>query len=139
MSKNRLIKHILLASPCFVAFQYIFSRLAYRALTGSQAEVGAEPGKHMISQMPRIMLTPSAVMKTAVPTTGDRLIYWDQAMPGFGLQVTADNHRSYVYQYRALGISRRVVLDGSFLAYEAKRDEERNKKNGARSRDNTLA
>jgi integrase len=88
--------------------------------------------------MPRIKLTPGAVKNAAAPMSGDRLIYWDEAMPGFGLCVTADSHRSYVYQYRAAGVSRRMVLDGSFLAYEAKREEERNK-NGGRNNRNSQA
>lgn len=30
----------------------------------------------------------------------DREFYWDRALPGFGLQVTANGHRSSIVQYR---------------------------------------
>jgi integrase len=69
--------------------------------------------------MPRLKLSPKA--KTPPPTEGDRLIYWGEKLPGFGLMVTAGDHRSYVYQYRCHGRSRRMTLDGSFLRFEAAR------------------
>jgi hypothetical protein len=45
------------------------------------------------------------------PQTGDRAIYWDIGLPGFGLMVTKSGHRSYCVQYRTLrGESRRMHL-----------------------------
>ena len=37
----------------------------------------------------RVKLTPSYVTKAPEPAKGDRVIYWDQERPGFGLIVTA--------------------------------------------------
>jgi hypothetical protein len=75
--------------------------------------------------MPRIKLTASEATKAALPEGGDRIIYWDTGLSGFGLVVTAGGHRSYVYQYRAHGISRRLTLDGAFLRYETARTKHR--------------
>jgi integrase len=38
--------------------------------------------------------------KAKVEPGAARTIYWDDALPGFGLMVTAAGHRSYVVQYR---------------------------------------
>lgn len=44
----------------------------------------------------------------------DRIIYWDEGRPGFGLMVTAAGKRSFVFQYRnAKGESRRASLSGT--------------------------
>ncbi len=51
----------------------------------------------------------------------DRKFTWDADLPGFGLQTTSAGHKSYVYQYRAGTISRRMKLDGSWFRYEAAR------------------
>jgi hypothetical protein len=53
-----------------------------------------------------------------------RTTYWDAGMPGFGLMVTANGHRSYVVQYRAAGRSRRMHLKEG-LALRAARNEAR--------------
>ena len=64
----------------------------------------------------RTKLTPGFV-KTATAIDGkDRTIFWDQAMSGFGLMVTAAGSRSYVVQYRAGRSSRRLTIDGMLLA-----------------------
>jgi integrase len=51
----------------------------------------------------------------------DREFTWDASLPGFGLQRTKTGHESYVYQYRAGSISRRMKLDGSWFRHEAQR------------------
>jgi integrase len=66
----------------------------------------------------REKLTPAFVKDAAPPTKGDRMVYWDTAMPSFGLMVTKTGARSFVYQYRnALRQGRRMTwavrLDGS--------------------------
>lgn len=55
-------------------------------------------------------LTPAFVLNAKRPDKGDRIIYWDQALPCFGLMVTAKGHKSFVVQYRAKGKSRRLTL-----------------------------
>ena len=51
----------------------------------------------------------------------DRQFNWDSDFPGFGLQTTATGHKSFVYQYRAGSVSRRMKLDGGWFRYEAER------------------
>jgi len=48
----------------------------------------------------REKLTPAFVRDAPLPTKGDRAVYWDAAMPSFGLMVTKNGARSFVYQYR---------------------------------------
>jgi integrase len=56
----------------------------------------------------RQKLTPAFVRDAQPPEAGDRVVYWDAAMPGFGLAVMKGGARRYVYQYRnALHQSRR--------------------------------
>src|SRR5580704_13114484 len=56
----------------------------------------------------RTKLTPSFVLNAVAETGADRTLFWDETLPGFGLMVTKGGHRSYVYQYRAGGRSRRM-------------------------------
>lgn len=53
--------------------------------------------------------------------SADRSFAWDEELPGFGLQTTATGHRSYVFQYRVGGTSRRMKLDGGWFRHEAAR------------------
>ena len=70
----------------------------------------------------RTKLTPGFV-KTATAIDGkDRTIFWDQAMSGFGLMVTAAGSRSYVVQYRAGRSSRRLTIDGVLSLDEARKE-----------------
>ena len=71
----------------------------------------------------RVKLTQAAVDKAKKPTEGDREIYWDTLTSGFGLQVTASGHRSFIFQYRHNGRSRRMALNGAFLVLEAKKNK----------------
>src|SRR5260370_36995053 len=63
----------------------------------------------------RIKLSPGFVATASTPSDGkDRVIYWDQKRPGFGLMVTAAGKRSFVFQYRnGQGYSRRASLSGT--------------------------
>src|SRR6266478_1219438 len=66
----------------------------------------------------RERLTPAFVRDAPLPTKGDRIVYWDKAMPSFGLMVTKNGARSFVYQYRNVRHESRrktwaVRVDGS--------------------------
>ena len=71
----------------------------------------------------RIRLTPAFAAR-ATTTTPDtaRTTYWDAGMPGFGLMVTANGHRSYVVQYRAAGRSRRMHLKTGLTLRAARKE-----------------
>lgn len=60
----------------------------------------------------RTKLTPTFVQTARAEEDADRTIHWDTRTPGFGLQVTATGHKSFVIQYRAKGRSRRMAIDG---------------------------
>jgi integrase len=58
----------------------------------------------------RKKLTPGFAAKPALPTKGDREVYWDTEQKGLGLVVTRAGHSSYVVQYRnRQGVSRRMT------------------------------
>jgi integrase len=69
----------------------------------------------------RMKLTPGFVAKAAKPASGDRTIYWDTELRGFGLMVTAGGHRSFVVQYRTGRVSRRMHLKGGLNLSEARK------------------
>ena len=60
----------------------------------------------------QVKLTAGFAATAGAPTSGkDRVIYWDEKRPGFGLMVTVAGKRSFVFQYRnAQGDSRRASL-----------------------------
>jgi integrase len=60
----------------------------------------------------RKKLTHAFCMKAKAQPGAERSLYWDTSLPGFGLQVTAAGHRSWVVQYRVAGRSRRMAIDG---------------------------
>src|SRR5260221_12659419 len=72
----------------------------------------------------RSRLTPGSVRKARADKGKDRNFFWDTKTPGFGLQVTAAGHKSFVIQYRAKGRSRRMAIDG-VLGLEAARKRAR--------------
>jgi integrase len=63
----------------------------------------------------QIKLTAGFVLSAAKPQEGkDRIIYWDDRRPGFGLMVTKTGKRSFLFQYRNnKGQSRRATLVGT--------------------------
>jgi hypothetical protein len=68
----------------------------------------------------RAKLTPAFVAKAA--TYLERLIFWDEAMPGFGLMVTRNGHKFYVVDYRAAGRKRRMHLKTGLTLTDARRE-----------------
>jgi integrase len=72
----------------------------------------------------RSKLTEAFIKKAAPPENTDRIIYWDESLPGFGLVVTKTGHRSFVFQYRAGNRSRRMTFSIG-LGYEKARKEAR--------------
>jgi integrase len=58
----------------------------------------------------RVKLTPTFIEKAPLPSSGDRVIYWDDSQRGFGLAVTKAGHRSFLVQYRVANRSRRMHL-----------------------------
>src|SRR5262245_43128942 len=60
--------------------------------------------------MPIRKLTSAFVKRATAEGAGDRTVYWDEALPGFGLMVTAGGHRGYIAQYRSHGTSRRYTI-----------------------------
>ena len=67
-------------------------------------------------------LTPAFAAKASVAPGTNRTIYWDAGLPGFGLMVTVNGHKSYVVQYRAAGRSRRMHLKGGLTLRAARRE-----------------
>jgi integrase len=62
----------------------------------------------------RTKLTPAFCQKATVQEDAERTIYWDSDLPGFGLLVTKNGHRSFVVQYRSgeTRSSRRMKIAG---------------------------
>jgi integrase len=67
-------------------------------------------------------LSPAFVERAEAEPGKDRSIYWDTALRGFGLMVTAAGHKSYVVQYRANGRSRRMTLKANLKLGEARKE-----------------
>ena len=63
----------------------------------------------------------SALAKGEVTPEADRLVYWSEDRPGFGLMLTKGGHRSYVVQYRAKGKARRATIKGTLSLADAER------------------
>jgi integrase len=68
-------------------------------------------------------LTSGFVLTAPRPPAGkDRIIYWDEKRPGFGLMVTKTGKRSFLFQYRNdKGQSRRATLIGTTKLPDAHR------------------
>ena len=70
----------------------------------------------------RSKLTPAFAAKVRITPGASRTTYWDASIPGFGLMVTANGHRSYVVQYRAGGRSRRMHLKQGLTLRAARKE-----------------
>jgi integrase len=70
----------------------------------------------------RARLTPAFAAKVEAASGARRTTYWDAGMPGFGLMVTANGHRSYVVQYRAAGRSKRMHLKSGLTLRTARKE-----------------
>src|ERR1700686_1510308 len=67
-------------------------------------------------------LTPAFVKSATVdPPGAERTIFWDKTMPGFGLVVTAAEHRSYVVQSPGGRRSKRMKIDSVLDLSEARK------------------
>jgi integrase len=70
----------------------------------------------------RLKLSPAFVDRAEAEPGAERSIYWDDDLPGFGLQVTAAGAKSYVCQYRANGRSRRLAIKTTLKLSEARKE-----------------
>jgi integrase len=70
----------------------------------------------------RTNLSPALIQSAEAKPGKDRSILWDTALPGFGLMVTANGHKSFVVQYRANGRSRRMALKANLKLGEARKE-----------------
>src|SRR5215472_6392352 len=98
-------------SACFIMLPCVLCLPAYPALTGDPRRLAM-----------RAKLTPSFVAKAASAEGKDRTIFWDQALPGFGLMVTAAGSKSWVVQYRAGAKSRRHTIDNVLSLDKARKE-----------------
>ncbi len=70
----------------------------------------------------RAKLTPAFIDKASPPVAGAEVVYWDAALPGFGLAVTRNGHKSYVVSYRTGGRKRRMHLKAGLTLTDARRE-----------------
>ena len=70
----------------------------------------------------RTKLTPSFIDKAKAEAGAERTVFWDEALPGFGLMVTKVGARSFVYQYRSAGRSRRMTFPINLGLEKARRE-----------------
>ncbi|HEX2353072.1 MAG TPA: Arm DNA-binding domain-containing protein, partial [Xanthobacteraceae bacterium] len=67
-------------------------------------------------------LTAAFVKEATAEPTDERTVYWDAALPSFGLLVTAAGHKSYVVQYRHRKTSRRYTIKGVLTLDDARKE-----------------
>jgi hypothetical protein len=126
-----IFSHVLHSSVCFPVFPLITDHRVNTGFLGSDVFRLLPAGSaRILSQcLPtaylgmRQKLTPTVVFNARAEPGAERTIYWDEALPGFGLMATAKGHKSFVFQYRAGRTSRRMTLDGKFLRLENEREK----------------
>ncbi len=59
-----------------------------------------------VTSMPRIKLTKSTI--DALPTPNSDVVYWDAALPGFGIKVTPQGRKVFIVLYRTGGAGSRL-------------------------------
>jgi integrase len=57
-----------------------------------------------------------------IANNSGRTLYWDEALPGFGLVVTAAGHRSYLVKYRADGQPRKMTIKAALKLADARKE-----------------
>jgi integrase len=67
-------------------------------------------------------LSPAFIARAEAEPGKDRSFWWDTALPGFGLMVTANGHKSFVAQYRVNGRSRRQKISAQLKLGEARKE-----------------
>jgi integrase len=72
----------------------------------------------------QVKLTSSFVATVKAKPGAERTLFWDAEIAGFGLMVTRGGHKSFVVQYRAGGVSRRLTMSG-VLQLQAARKQAR--------------
>jgi integrase len=70
----------------------------------------------------RRKLSPAFIAGAEAESGAERTIYWDDDLPGFGLQVTAAGAKSFVCQYRAGKRSRRLAIKATLKLGEARKE-----------------
>src|SRR4051812_26776291 len=69
----------------------------------------------------RRQLTPAFVTSAKAEAGKERTVFWDETLRGFGLMVTSTGHRSFVVQYRAGRLSRRMSFKEGMSLAEARK------------------
>lgn len=72
--------------------------------------------------MPVRKLTADFVKTATAEPGAERTVYWDIAMPSFGLLVLPSGHKSWICQYRTKRISRRLTIKGVLSLNDARKE-----------------
>jgi integrase len=66
-------------------------------------------------------LTAAFVQEARAKPGKEREVFWDESFPSFGLMVTSAGHRSWVVQYRAGRVSRRLTIPAVLSLADARK------------------
>jgi integrase len=66
-------------------------------------------------------LTAAFVKEASAEPGKERTVYWDSALPSFGLMVTSAGHKSWCVQYRSGATSRRLTINSVLGLEDARR------------------